>query len=94
MHATAHLFFDSWQNRSAQGMLPVSNVEEAVCNNFTTAEALRSFCDMTGTDSEGQRALDPDEVVLDRQYLFSVYVHAPPNIAGRQGWILSGGRVE
>lgn len=74
-------------------MLPVSNVEEAVCNNFTTAEALRSFCDMTGTDSEGQRALDPDEVVLDRQYLFSVYVHAPPNIAGRQDWILSGGRV-
>uniref|UniRef100_A0A1D2A9A2 Uncharacterized protein n=1 Tax=Auxenochlorella protothecoides TaxID=3075 RepID=A0A1D2A9A2_AUXPR len=87
-----HQTWSAWF-RSAQGMLPVSNVEEAVCNNFTTAEALRSFCDMTGTDSEGQRALDPDEVVLDRQYLFSVYVHAPPNIAEKDMRPLFKGRL-
>ncbi|KAI3427440.1 hypothetical protein D9Q98_010355 [Chlorella vulgaris] len=61
---------------SAAGMLPAHTAQAAVCEEGRDYEALRRACAAEVPGSSGGSS------IIERQHLFSVYVHAPPNVTG------------
>lgn len=59
--------------------VPRANVGSALCNGTEFADIV-SVCDLAFHDTLD---LPPEEIVLDRQFLYSVYIHAPPSVKGR-----------
>lgn len=62
--------------------MPRAHVGSVLCNTSTDYAEIVSACDLSFHDAGHARGMEPEQVALDRQFLYSVYIHAPPHVQG------------
>ena len=62
--------------------MPRAHIGSVLCNTSTDYAEIVSACDLSFHDAGHARGVEPEQVALDRQFLYSVYIHAPPHVQG------------